>query len=72
MKTFKLILSVGIIAMLASSCASKKSLETVRLELDDVTNDFRRSQSELENCNIKYTKLTGEKESLQVHLANRL
>ena len=72
MKIFKLILSVGIIAMLASSCASKKSLETVRLELDDVTNDFRRSQSELENCNIKYTKLTGEKESLQGQLANRV
>ncbi len=57
--------------ILISSCASKKNLETVRLELDDVTNDFRRSQTELDNCNIKYTKVVGEREALQGQLANR-
>ena len=71
MKTFKLLFAVGMIAILTSSCASKKNLEIVRLELDDVTNDFRRSQSELENCNIKYTKVIGEKETLQGQLASR-
>lgn len=63
--------TVLFIILLATSCASKKTLETVRLQLDDTTNDFRRSQSELENCNIKYTKVVGEKETLQGQLANR-
>ncbi len=63
--------TVLFIILFATSCASKKTLETVRLQLDDTTNDFRRSQSELENCNIKYTKVVGEKETLQGQLANR-
>lgn len=71
MKTFKLLFAVAMIAILTSSCASKKNLEIVRLELDDVINDFRRTQSELENCNIKYTKVIGEKETLQGQLASR-
>lgn len=71
MKTFKLLFAVAMIAILTSSCASKKNLEIVRLELDDVTNDFRRTESELENCNIKYTKVIGEKETLQGQLASR-
>lgn len=65
------VLSIALAALLVTSCASKKTLETVRLQLDDTTNDFRRSQSELDDCNIKYTKVVGEKEALQGQLANR-
>jgi len=57
--------------VLISSCASKKQLETVRLELDDVTNDYRRSQTQLDDCNLKYTKAMGETESLKVQLSSR-
>lgn len=60
-----------ILVILASSCASKKTLETVQVQLDDATNDYRRTQSELKNCTIKYTTAVGEKEALQGQLANR-
>jgi chemotaxis protein MotB len=59
------------IVLLAASCASKKTLETVRLQLDDVTNDYRRSQTNLDDCNIKYTRVVGEKDALQVQLERR-
>jgi len=66
------IAALGIIVILfASSCARKSTLETVRIELDNATNDFRRSQSDLEDCNIKYTRVVGEKETLQGQLSNR-
>ena len=57
--------------VLVSSCASKKKLETVRLELDDITNDYRRSQTQLDDCNIKYTRAMGETESLKIQLSSR-
>lgn len=67
---FNLVLSILILSLL-SSCASKKSLETVQLQLDDTTNDYRRSQNELDKCNVKYIKVVGEKETLQSQLDGR-
>lgn len=57
--------------VLISSCASKKSLETVRIQLDDVTNDYRRSQSDLDDCNVKFNKSVGDNKALQVQLSGR-
>lgn len=71
MKNITSFVALVSIVIFAASCASKKTLETVRLQLDDTTNDYRRAQSELENCTIKYTKVVGERETLQGQLANR-
>lgn len=71
MTVFKNIIVFAFLAFMVISCASKKNLETVRLQLDDVTNDYRRSQNELDDCNIKYTKVVSEKESLMVQLSGR-
>ena len=71
MTVFKNIIVFAFLAFMVTSCASKKNLETVRLQLDDVTNDYRRSQNELDDCNIKYTKVVSEKESLMVQLSGR-
>lgn len=72
MKSIHLFLCLGLVALMTTSCATKKTLETVRLELDDVTNDFRRNKSELDNCTIKATRLEGEKLALQGQLAERV
>jgi len=71
MKNVLTLITISLIMIFTSSCASKKTLETVRLELDDTTNDLRRSQALLEDCNIKYTKEVGEKKSLQNQLVSR-
>lgn len=78
MKNVINIVLVLIIAIFVSSCASKKTLETVRLELDDTTNELRRSQSLLQDCNTKledtnvnYLKEVGENKSLQSQLESR-
>lgn len=71
MKNVVILLSVLTIMIFVSSCASKKTLETVRLELDDTTNELRRSQSMLDDCNVKYLKEVGENKSLQTQLSSR-
>ena len=70
MKNVATLLSVILIVIFASSC-SKKTLETVRLELDDTTNDLRRSRAQLEDCNVKYLKEVGENNTLQTQLGSR-
>jgi chemotaxis protein MotB len=70
MKHISFLAFVAMVIVL-TSCASKKTLESVRIELDDVTNDYRRTQNELDNCNVNYTKVVGEKTGLQGQLAQR-
>ena len=71
MNKFKIIGTYLLLAFLVSSCASKKTLESVRIQLDDATNDYRRSQSDLDDCNVKYSSAVGENKSLQVQLSSR-
>lgn len=65
------IAAFALTVLFMSSCASKKNLQVVKLQLEDVTNDYRRTQNELDNCNLKYTKTLGEKDALQSQLSSR-
>jgi len=69
--TLGLLVLIVAMVMVASSCASKKKLETVTMQLEDVTNDYRRTQSELDDCNLKVTKVNGENAALQTQLNSR-
>ena len=54
-----------------TSCASKKTLETVRIDLERTNGMLNDTKSELDDCNSKYVKVTNEKENMQGLLSQK-